>query len=46
VIVTIEGEDKREAFARVRAGDPAMPVSHIAGDHVLWLVDPAVAGES
>ena len=46
VIVTVEGEDKREALDRVRAGDPAMPASHITGDHVLWLVDPAAAGES
>jgi len=46
VIVTIEGEDKREAFERVRAGDPAMPASHINADHVLWLVDPAAAGQS
>jgi 6-phosphogluconolactonase len=46
VIVTIEGEEKREAFARVRAGDMAMPASHITGDHVLWLVDPAAAGKS
>jgi 6-phosphogluconolactonase len=46
VIVTVEGEEKREAFARVRAGDPAMPASHITGDQVLWLVDPAAAGES
>lgn len=45
VIVTVEGEEKREAFARVRDGDPAMPASHIAGDHVLWLVDPAAAGQ-
>lgn len=45
VIVTIEGEEKREAFARVRDGDPAMPASHITGDHVLWLVDPAAAGQ-
>jgi len=44
VIVTVEGEEKREALARVRAGDPGVPASHITGEHVLWLVDPAAAG--
>ena len=44
VIVTVEGEDKREALARVRADDPGAPASHLTGEHVLWLVDPAAAG--
>jgi 6-phosphogluconolactonase len=44
VVVTVEGEDKREALARVRAGDPDVPASHITGEHVLWLVDRAAAG--
>jgi 6-phosphogluconolactonase len=46
VIVTVEGEEKREALDRVRADDPAMPASHITGEHVLWLVDPKAAGQS
>jgi 6-phosphogluconolactonase len=45
VLVTVSGEEKREAFARVRAGDDATPGSHIRGDRVVWLVDPAAAGE-
>jgi 6-phosphogluconolactonase len=46
VLVTVSGEEKREAFARVRAADEATPGSHIRGDRVVWLVDPAAAGES
>ena len=46
VIVTVEGEQKREALDRVRAGDPEVPASRITGDHVLWLVDPAAAGSA
>jgi 6-phosphogluconolactonase len=45
VIVTVEGEAKREAFARVVAGDPAVPAAHIRADRVLWLVDEAAAGD-
>ena len=43
VIVTIEGEAKREAFARVRAGED-LPVARVRAPRVLWLVDPAAAG--
>jgi 6-phosphogluconolactonase len=46
VVITVEGEDKREALDRVRAGDPEMPASYVTGDHILWLVDPAAAGEA
>jgi 6-phosphogluconolactonase len=45
VLVTVSGEEKREAFERVRAGDDATPGSHIRADRVVWLVDPAAAGE-
>jgi 6-phosphogluconolactonase len=45
VVVTVEGESKRDAFARVRAGDPTAPASHVSAARVLWLVDPAAAGE-
>ena len=45
VIVTVAGEEKREALARVAAGDPEMPASHVRGDRVLWLADAAAAGE-
>ena len=45
VLVTVEGEHKREALAAVRRGDPDVPASHIDGEHVLWLADTAAAGE-
>jgi 6-phosphogluconolactonase len=44
-LVTASGEAKREALARVAANDPAMPASHIRADRVLWIVDPAAAGD-
>ena len=43
VIVTVEGEAKREAFARVMAGED-LPVARVRAPRVLWLVDPAAAG--
>ncbi len=43
VVVTVEGEEKREAFARVRAGED-LPVARMRAPRVLWLVDPAAAG--
>ena len=44
-LVTVAGEVKREALARVAANDPAMPASLIRADRVLWIVDPAAAGD-
>jgi 6-phosphogluconolactonase len=44
-LVTVAGEEKREALARVAADDPEMPASRIRADRVLWIVDPAAAGE-
>jgi len=44
VVVTVSGEEKRDALARVRA-DEDVPGSHIRADRVVWLVDPAAAGE-
>ncbi|MGI8810131.1 MAG: 6-phosphogluconolactonase [Acidimicrobiales bacterium] len=44
VVVTVEGEEKREAFAAVRRGDPDMPASRIKADHLIWLADPAAMG--
>lgn len=46
VIVTVAGEEKREAFARVRAGDPTCPGAHVNAEQVLWIVDPAAAGDA
>jgi 6-phosphogluconolactonase len=43
VVFTVAGEGKREAFARVRAGDD-VPAARVEADRILWLVDPAAAG--
>ena len=42
VVFTVEGEDKREAFARVRGGEN-LPAARVRAPRVKWLVDPAVA---
>ena len=44
VVVTVAGESKREALARVVAGDD-VPASRIAAEQVVWLADPAAAGD-
>ena len=44
VVFTIAGEEKRDAFARVRAGDDAMPAARIRADEVIWLVDAPALG--
>lgn len=44
VVVTVAGVEKRQAWRRVRDGDPTAPASRIAADHVVWLVDPAAMG--
>jgi 6-phosphogluconolactonase len=44
VVFTVEGEDKRQAFAGVRQGDPSLPASHVQAERVIWLADPAAAG--
>jgi len=44
-VVTVEGESKRDAFAAIRRGDPDVPATRITADRVLWLVDPAAAGD-
>jgi 6-phosphogluconolactonase len=38
VLVTVDGESKRDALRRVRADDPAAPGSHIRAPRVEWLV--------
>lgn len=43
VVFTVEGEGKREAFARVRDGAD-LPAARVEADRMLWLVDPAAAG--
>ena len=44
VVVTVEGEEKHAALARVRDGDPSCPGSQVRADRVLWIVDRAAAG--
>jgi 6-phosphogluconolactonase len=43
VVFTVAGEGKREAFARIRAGDD-LPAARVEADRIIWLVDPAAAG--
>lgn len=43
VVVTVEGESKREALDRVRAGED-VPAARVDAPDVLWLTDPAAAG--
>jgi 6-phosphogluconolactonase len=44
VVFTVAGEEKREAFARVRAGDRAMPAARVTADQIIWLVDQSALG--
>jgi 6-phosphogluconolactonase len=43
VVFTVQGEEKRDAFARVRAGDD-LPAAHVRAERVVWLVDRAALG--
>ena len=43
VVFTVAGDDKRDAFTRIRAGDD-LPAAHVTADQVVWLVDPAATG--
>jgi 6-phosphogluconolactonase len=45
VVVTVEGEDKREALRRVQDGDD-VPAARVRADRVVWLVDEAAAGNA
>jgi 6-phosphogluconolactonase len=44
VVVTVAGAEKRDAFARVRAGDESLPAARVRAPEVVWLVDAAAAG--
>ncbi len=44
-VVTVAGPAKRDALARVVAGDPTAPATRLRADRVLWLVDPEAAGD-
>lgn len=41
VVVTVAGGEKRNAFMRVRAGDGALPATHVRAPEVVWLADAA-----
>lgn len=43
VVFTVAGAEKREAFARVRAGDD-VPAARVRAERVVWLVDPEAMG--
>jgi 6-phosphogluconolactonase len=43
-LVTVSGESKREAMARV-ATDDTCPGAHIRADRVVWITDEAAAGD-
>jgi 6-phosphogluconolactonase len=45
VIVTVAGEEKRDALSRVAAGDASAPAAHVKAERVVWLADPAAAGD-
>ena len=42
VVVTVVGEEKKDALAKVVAGDD-VPGARVRADRVLWLADPAAA---
>ncbi len=44
VVVTVAGAEKRDALARVRAGDRSAPAARIVAEEVVWLVDDEAAG--
>jgi 6-phosphogluconolactonase len=44
VVVTVAGEEKRAALARVRAGDELLPATHVRADQIIWLADAAALG--
>lgn len=43
VVFTVAGDEKRDAFTRIRAGDD-LPAARVRGDRIVWLVDPAALG--
>jgi 6-phosphogluconolactonase len=45
VLFTVEGKEKRQALARVLAGDPTAPATHVDAERIEWIVDPAAADE-
>jgi 6-phosphogluconolactonase len=45
VLVTVEGDEKRDALRRVADEDPTAPASLVRAERVVWLADPAAAGD-
>jgi 6-phosphogluconolactonase len=43
-VVTIEGEEKRDAWRRIQAADTTAPAARIRARSVIWLVNSVVAG--
>jgi 6-phosphogluconolactonase len=43
VVVTVAGEEKRDALHRIQAGED-LPAARIRAPRVVWLADPAAAG--
>jgi 6-phosphogluconolactonase len=43
IVFTVAGAEKRDALARVRAGED-LPAGRVTADRVVWLADPAAAG--
>ena len=42
----VNGADKADALARVRAGSPDTPAARVRAERTVWLVDTAAAGRS
>lgn len=45
VVVAVSGAAKREALARVRAGDPTAPAAGIRNENLVWMVDRDALGD-
>jgi 6-phosphogluconolactonase/glucosamine-6-phosphate isomerase/deaminase len=45
VLVTVSGKDKHDALRRVVEGDQTAPGARVRGDQVVWIADPAAAGD-
>ena len=45
VVFTVSGAEKRDAFAAVQRGDANCPAARVRAERVIWLVDPAAAGQ-
>jgi 6-phosphogluconolactonase len=46
VVFTVAGIEKREAFARVRAGDDSAPAARVRAERILWIADADAVGDA